>query len=216
MSFPGLSQNDMRNALAELEQALFHHEQWWEALSRTLICNLSPDQRDIDAQPQRKCQFGQWLYGPNSHSLASHPSFAEIKSAHERMHRCATDLLIASMQRQPISLEAYERFNNALKQMRLEVMTTKQELEHAIYNIDALTGAASRFGMLTKLREQQALVQSKVHFCCLAMMDLDCFKRVNDTTDTPPAIASSSPSPVKSWLSCGRMTCCSDTAAKNS
>jgi diguanylate cyclase (GGDEF)-like protein len=170
----------MRDSLDRLEQALFHHEEWCEALNRTIICNLSPDQRDIDQDAQRKCRFGQWLYGPNSQKLATHPSFVEIETSHKRMHHCATDMLIAAEQRAPISLETYERFNNSLKQMRLEVMTTKQELEDALYNLDPLTGVPSRIGMLTKLREQRALVQRKVHSCSVAMMDLDCFKDVND------------------------------------
>lgn len=181
MSFPGWDQREMRSSLAELEQAIFHHEQWNEALTRTLICNLSPDQRDIDNDAQCKCRFGQWLYGPNSRKLASHPAFSEIKASHERMHRCAKDMLIASSQQQPISIETYERFSNALRQMRLEVTTTKHELEDAIFNLDPLTGVANRIGMLTKLREQQALVQRKVLSCCVVMADLDYFKRVNDT-----------------------------------
>jgi diguanylate cyclase (GGDEF)-like protein len=64
--------------------------------------------------------------------------------------------------------------------MRLEVMTTKHELEDTIYNLDPLTGVASRIGMLTKLREQQSLVQRKAHSCCVSMMDLDDFKQIND------------------------------------
>jgi diguanylate cyclase (GGDEF)-like protein len=72
-----------------------------------------------------------------------------------------------------------------LKQMRLEVMTTRQELEDTIFNLDPLTGVASRIGMLTKLREQQALVQRKAHSCCVVMMDLDYFKRVNDNHGHP-------------------------------
>lgn len=180
MSFPGWTQSEMRGSLEKLEQALFHHEEWCEALNRTLICNLSPDQRDVDQEPQQKCQFGQWLYGPTIRKLASHPSFVEIEAAHKRMHHCATEMLIASAERQPVSLGLYERFNNALKQMRLEIMTTKRELEDALYNLDPLTGVASRIGMLTKLREQHALVQRKMHSCCVAMMDLDHFKRIND------------------------------------
>jgi diguanylate cyclase (GGDEF)-like protein len=171
----------MHAALGVLEQALFHHDQWYESLNRTLICGLAPDQRDVKEDAHRNCRFGQWLYGAGFGSLARHPGFVEIEASHQRMHHCAKDMLLASAARQPIPLESYERFVNALKQMRLEVLTTKHELEDAIYNIDPLTGAASRIGMLTKLREQQAFVQRKVHFCCLAMMDLDHFKVVNDT-----------------------------------
>jgi hypothetical protein len=45
MPFPGLSQDEMRKALGQLEQALFHHEQWCEALNRTPMSkNPSADQ----------------------------------------------------------------------------------------------------------------------------------------------------------------------------
>lgn len=181
MSFPDLSHDDMRKALSELEQALFHHEQWHEELTRTLICGLTPDARDVEEDAHHKCRFGQWLYCAGANVLARHPAFAEIETLHQRLHHSARNLLTTSVNREPIPLHDYERFVNVLKQMRLEISTTKHELEDAIYNLDPLTGAASRVGMLTKLREQQALVQRKVHFCCLAMVDIDHFKVVNDT-----------------------------------
>jgi diguanylate cyclase len=180
MPFPGLSHDMMRKALGELDQALFHHEEWSEGLNRTLICHLSPDGRDIEDDSSRKCRFGQWLYSPGAETLAQHPAFAQIEALHERMHQCARHLLVTSGNGESIQLNDYERFINTLRQMRLEILTTKHELEDAIYNLDPLTGTASRVGMLTKLREQQALVQRKVQFCCLAMMDIDLFKLVND------------------------------------
>lgn len=180
MSFPGWSQSEMRDSLEKLEQALFHHEQWCEALTRTLICHQSPDQRDLDGDAQRKCRFGQWLYAPDSKKLTSHPGFVEIESAHRRMHHCATNMLLVAARRKPVPLDEYERFNTALKQMRLEVMTTRQELVDAIHNLDPLTGVANRIGMLTRLREQHALVRRKALLCCVAMMDLDRFKTIND------------------------------------
>jgi diguanylate cyclase len=181
MSFPGLPHDVICKALSELDQALFYHEEWSEALNRTLICHLTPDGRDIEEDCFRKCRFGQWLYSSSAKKLAQHPAFAEIEALHGRMHCCARNLLIASANGEPIQLYDYERFVNTLRQMRLEILTTKHELEDAIYNLDPLTGTASRVGMLTKLREQQALVQRKVQFCCLAMMDIDHFKGVNDT-----------------------------------
>ena len=46
MGFAGLSQDEMRAALSHLEQAMFHHDQWFEGINRTLICEIAPDQRD--------------------------------------------------------------------------------------------------------------------------------------------------------------------------
>jgi len=43
-----------------------------------------------------------------------------------------------------------------------------------------MTGIPNRTGMLTKLREQQALVKGQVRPCAVAMMDLDHFKDIND------------------------------------
>ena len=180
MPFAGLSQDQMRTTLDELQQALFHHEQWYEDLHRTLICAEAPDKRDVQEDAHRRCRFGQWLYGKGAEHIGSRPGFCQIKSTHELMHDGARKLLKASSTRTPISREDYERFSAALKQMRLEILTTKHELEDAIFNLDPLTGASSRIGLLTKLREQQSLVTGKVHFTSIAMMDLDHFKVVND------------------------------------
>jgi len=181
MPFPDLTHDELSAALRELDQALFHHEQWREEVNRTLICNLSPDQRDLEKEAHRNCRFGQWLYCGGMRSLSSHPAFAEIETLHQRLHNCARGLLTASARHEQIPLQDYERYANVIRQMRLEMLTTKHEIEDTIYNLDPLTGASSRIGMLTKLREQQALVKRKAQSCCLAMMDLDHFKTVNDT-----------------------------------
>jgi diguanylate cyclase len=166
--------------LGELDQALFNHDMWSEALNRTLICRLTPDQADLAADAHKRCRFGQWLYGSNGKSISSHPGMTEVLSSHERMHRFGGELLAASSRGATITLSDYERFVTSLKQLRLEIHTIKHELEDAIYNLDPLTGAANRIGMLTKLREQRALVERKVHFCCVAMFDLDNFRGVNE------------------------------------
>lgn len=181
MSLSDLSHDEMRRALSELDQALFHHEQWRDELNRTLICGLSPDRRDLEADAHRNCRFGQWLYRAGAESLASHPAFSQIETLHRQLHDGARHLLSTSSSGERIAIEDYERFVNVLKQMHLEMLTTKHEIEDAIYNLDPLTGAASRIGMLTKLREHLALVQRKAEVCCLVMMDVDNFKAVNDT-----------------------------------
>lgn len=181
MTIVELPQEDMRKALGELDQALYNHDQWCEGLYATLICRLTPDERDIDREAHRKCRFGQWLYGAGVAKLRQHPGFVEIDAEHERMHRSAAQLLLAGAERRPISTADYDRFISALKRMRLEVLTLKRELEDALYNLDPLTGVLSRIGMLTKLREEQQLTRRGVHPSCVAMMDLDLFKGINDS-----------------------------------
>jgi diguanylate cyclase len=176
-----LPQDDMRKALGELDQALYNHEQWCESLYATLICRLVPDERDTDSEAHKKCRFGQWLNGPSVARLRQYPGFVEIGAEHERMHRSAAHLLAADGDRRPITTADYDRFLTSLKRMRLEVLTLKRELEDALYNLDPLTGTLNRIGMLTKLREEQQLVRRNVHRCCIAMMDLDRFKEVNDS-----------------------------------
>lgn len=181
MAIPNMSDEQMRSALRELEQAVYNHEQWSEMLYGTLICRLPPDQRDLNSDAHRMCRFGQWYYKFGSVALEGHPGFAEIGLEHQNMHRHAMSLLQSSASGIPISIADYERFVSALKRMRLEVETVKRELEDAIFNLDPLTGTPSRVGMLTKLREEQQMVKRNVHACAIAMMDIDHFKTVNDS-----------------------------------
>jgi diguanylate cyclase len=181
MAIPNVPPEQMRTALKELEQAVYNHDQWAEALYGTLICRLEPDQRDIGGDAHRMCRFGQWYYKRGMVELERHPGVAEIGLEHERMHQYAGTLLRSSVDGVPISIGDYERFVTAMKRLRLEVATLQRELEDALYNLDPLTGTPSRIGMLTKLREQHELVRRKVHACTVAMIDLDEFKTVNDT-----------------------------------
>jgi len=179
MAISVVPQSDIRASLSELDQALYNHEQWVESLYATLICRLAPDDRDVDEEAHRKCRFGQWLYGHGTQLLKSNPGFAEIEAEHERMHRSAAKLL-AEAEGTRISTASYDRFITALKRLRLEILTLKRELEASLYNLDPLTGTLNRIEMLTRLREEHALVKRNVHATCIAMLDLDLFKAVND------------------------------------
>ncbi|HET7716274.1 MAG TPA: diguanylate cyclase [Bauldia sp.] len=181
MAIPNLTDEQLQFATRELQQALYNHEQWSEMLAGTLICRLTPDERDISPNAHRLCRFAQWYYKSGIAGLERHPGFAEIGIEHQRMHQYAANMLRSSMDGVPIPTEDYERFVTAMKRMRLEIATLQRELQGALSNLDPLTGTPSRIGMLTSLREQRELVHRSVQACVIAMMDLDHFKLVNDT-----------------------------------
>ncbi len=181
MPIPNVSNDEMREALKELAQATYNHDQWAEGLYGTLICGLTPDERDLSEDAHRLCRFGQWYYQSGSALFEHHAGFAEIGVEHQRMHECVTHILQRFSRKQPIPIEDFERFVSALKRLRLEIATVQHEIQETLFNLDPLTGTPSRFAMLTKLREQQQFVRRGVHDCTIAMMDIDHFKEVNDT-----------------------------------
>ena len=177
---PPMSKEDVRKAIAILDQGLFTHNQWMDALQLTLICHLRPDDRDMSPEAHRHCRFGQWYYGEEGLAFRGNQNFIELEESHREMHEHASHLLNLSVQREDIPVAAYEQFMHEQKRMTLQMETLKHELEDEAFNLDSLTGAFNRAGMLTRLREQQQLVKRGLANCVLVMMDIDHFKKVND------------------------------------
>ncbi|MCC7410309.1 MAG: diguanylate cyclase [Gammaproteobacteria bacterium] len=167
--------------LAELEQALYSHQEWWERISRTLICRVPHDERDVRDDAHRECRFGQWYYSRGPGWLREHAGFAAIEAEHALMHKLVAQLLTKSSEGQPVSPADYDAFANVLQRLRLEVTNLVREMQDSVVNLDPLTGATNRVGMLTRLRTQHELAVRRAQSCTIAMLDLDHFKRVNDT-----------------------------------
>jgi diguanylate cyclase (GGDEF)-like protein len=176
-----VEQNEAQAILAQLDQAIYNHGQWFDSITRTLICRLPHDNRDVADDAHRQCRLGQWYYGAAPDALRAHPGFIALEAEHQNMHQLAAKLLQTAASGSAISPLDFDSFVNTLERLRLQLYTLKRELEEALYNLDALTGANNRIGMLTKLREQLELVKRHVQACCLVMMDVDHFKDVNDT-----------------------------------
>jgi len=180
MATLNITHDDSRIVVLQLDQAIYNHNKWYESLLRTLVCRLPYDGRDVEKDAHRKCRFGQWYYNHPPHELRNHPGFIAIEAEHERMHRLAAGLLMTEAAGETVSLLDFENFNNSVDNTRLQLQSMKHELEDLLFNHDPLTRAYSRIGMLTKLRELLELVKRNVESCCIAMMDLDHFKTVND------------------------------------
>ncbi len=176
-----LERSDAQDAIRQLDQAIYNHEKWLGDLTRTIICRLTPDSRDLDEQAYRNCRFGQWYYGNVPQTLRDHPSFREIGGEHQRMHECALRLLTSSEANAAASPDDYDGFSNAVDRLHLEVYSLKRELEDTLHNRDPLTGAENRVGMLTSLREAWELARRGVQQSTVAIMDLDHLKQINDT-----------------------------------
>ncbi len=177
--------NAIQSALQQLDQALQRHNQWYDAVIRTLVCDLSGEPDDIAPDAHHRCPFGRWYYEDAPDVLHRHPGFMAIEEQHEHMHALASRLLRPSGAGRSVSVSDFDAFARSLESLRLEIFALRRDLENALYSLDELTGAGNRIGMLGVLREQQALVDRAVQSCCVVMSDIDHFKRVNDTWGHP-------------------------------
>jgi len=175
-----VSHKELDSILVQIDQAIDSHDQWHRQLVRTLICKLQPDQRDLADDSYTQCRFGQWYYEQASPSMRQHPTFASMEYEHKLLHELVVKLLNASLADKRIDPMLYDQFANTLERMRLQLHSLKYEIEGELYNLDPLTGAYTRYGMLPALRDQQALVARGAGSCAIAMLDIDHFKKVND------------------------------------
>lgn len=171
--------DEAHDTLRELNQAIYNHEQWLAAITRTLVCRLAADQRDVREDAHRQCRFGQWYYAQPPAALQNHASFTAIGTEHRHMHELAARLLEPSHPGASDPMD-YDAFHNAVERMRLEVYTLKRELEDVVQNRDPLTGAESRTGMLTALRESRELMKRQPQDVSVVIMDVDDLKGIND------------------------------------
>ena len=180
-----MSQEVLQSTLRELDQAVYNHGRWYKELTRSIICQLSHDQRDLNDDSYRQCRFGQWYYSTLTDELHKHPTFVSIEIEHIHMHKLATKLLRASSSNEPISPIDYDNFASALDRLRLNINALKHEIQETLYNHDPLTSVRNRVSMMNDLRKMHAMVKRNIQNVTIVLMDIDHFKVVNDTYGHP-------------------------------
>lgn len=170
----------LRQALEQLDRAAQDHAEWQENLLRSVVCGLPFDFKDVSESAHLHCRFGRWYYERAPAALWGQPAFAAIGTEHLRVHRIAARLLREVTADEPIVREDFEELVAGGARLRLELESLRHEIETALRDRDALTGAYGRVEMLPELRQWRELAQRGVQQCCIAFMDIDHLKDVND------------------------------------
>jgi diguanylate cyclase (GGDEF)-like protein len=171
----------LRPALAQLEQATHDHDEWHADLLREIVCGLPFSLKDLEEDAHLNCRFGRWYYERAPAELWGQPAYAAIGEEHERMHRAAARLLREVAADAPIDRDDFEELLAGCEALRARIDSLRHEIESELRNRDALTGAYERAEMLPQLHEWHELAKRRVQPCCIAFLDLDHFKEINDT-----------------------------------
>lgn len=180
-----MADNPADNALAQLELTLENHQQWAESLVAGILANEPPSEDNLVPGAHMLCNFGKWYYS-QTHStvLTEQPLFSTLEKKHRTLHDAARSLLLAS--EGSARAEAYRSFSAASCDMSLHLNNLIQALLTSELTTDALTGVPNRRQMDEQLEEAiYAAVNVLGEPACLALADLDHFKRINDTYGHP-------------------------------
>lgn len=175
-----MNARSLRATLQQLQQATHDHLEWREQLTRTMLCRLPCRRDDLADNAHERCGFGQWYYSDASAELRQQKIIGAMESQHELVHRIAAAMLRKYAEGRTIPPYEYDDYMAAGRRLRLELDTLRHEIEDILRSADPLTGAFGRSRLLADLREWRALAVREVQQCCIAFMDIDGLKTIND------------------------------------
>jgi diguanylate cyclase (GGDEF)-like protein len=170
----------LQATLEQLEHAARDHARWRDDLVRTIVCRLPCGPQDLAADAHRRCRFGRWYYEQAPAELRDDPVFQTMEAEHRRAHAAAQLLLRDVARGVPIVPDDYDALVTANASLRIELGSLRHEIQAALRSCDVLTGAYGRTSLLPELREWRELARRDVQPCCIAFMDLDHLKEIND------------------------------------
>ncbi|ODB87132.1 hypothetical protein A3195_16515 [Candidatus Thiodiazotropha endoloripes] len=175
-----LGHEKIKYIIEQLDRAIENHQIWFQNVNRSLACRVPCKPVDLLPDAHRNCEFGKWYYRLDDEILLRHDGFNAIEKEHHHMHNLATQLLIECQDTTVSKIEKYDQFSKSVERLRMQIMSLQRELQDSLFNVDSLTSARTRSGMLTELRRQHELVKRSAFTCSIAMMDFDHFKQIND------------------------------------
>lgn len=172
---------DAERIVRRLAPALHAHGEWIQSIHATLICRSVNDCKMLCGNGHEATQLGQWFAEETSEFICRHPEYVSAMRYHREVFSLAQGLCKAILDEQPISRTAYEAFADAINRLDRCLETLVKELWDLLRYTDPLTGIATRYAMLPRLREEHQRVGRTGLTSSVCMADLDRFKSINDS-----------------------------------
>lgn len=164
-----------------LQQAIHDHAEWHRRIIRTLVCRLPIDPADLHQDACCSCGFGRWFHDQPDRTLQERPQYGPIDAGHRQLHELVAEVLRELAEHRAIAAPTFDRFVEQSVRLRVDLDSLRNDMAVALRSRDLLTGTYRRVEILPSLREARALAARNVQSACIAFMDLDRFKEVNDS-----------------------------------
>jgi diguanylate cyclase len=175
-----LPSDRLQDLLAQLRQARLEHVAWHDEFLGNLLCHAPGDPNIEGPCGPDECSFGHWYDETAPQELRRQPAFESIGAEHRHLHELATRLTDTFRHGRPANRRDVEDLTRTEARLQLELDALRHELEAALGHRDAVTGAYERDALLPELQEWHELARRGIQHSCVAFLDIDHFKQVND------------------------------------
>ncbi|MCC6467310.1 MAG: diguanylate cyclase [Alphaproteobacteria bacterium] len=179
---PETASQSTAEIVAAIDAAVDEHLQWLQAWHRALICREAMPVEMASPNAAFLCRFGAW-YEVHRHDggLIDQPAFHDLAEAHHRMHEQSRALARVIEGGGLVPVAEYDALVAAVSDFNARARRIGAAFQRLLSDLDPLTGAHSRQAMLIELEREAARTRRTAAPLCVALVDLDHFKRVNDT-----------------------------------
>lgn len=167
--------------LEEIDRAIGDHMNWLADWHRTLLCREAPPPNDLAYDSHHLCGFGSWHLKHQHKGLVNQPALRNLAKLHGDMHDRAASLMAKAKGGAPLPRQDYEAFMRLFNSFIARSRRLEGAFSQASSDLDPLTGLHNRQAMVRDLDREHGRMERTARPSCIALADIDHFKKINDT-----------------------------------
>jgi len=170
---------DLGRFLDDLRHASDAHLDWLMEIILALRSSEKANELNNGKNWSRQCDFEKALGGNYGVSIRNSENFKKLVSLHEIVHTLSEECL-GKVASGAFTSSDYAAFLHEARRFQHFVDALKMSATESLIEVDELTGVHMRNNMEAQLEDEWVRVQRTGASFCVAMLDIDYFKWVND------------------------------------